>query len=341
MKATRAPKRILLIRTDRLGETLLNLPLLVALKRAFPEAVLTWMVHEELAELLRNSPGVDRVIAYQAAHLGPWWRRAIHLAGWLRREGFELAVISNPKKEFHVATWLAGIPIRVGYDHKWPWTLTHRVTDHKTLGARHEVEYNLELLSALGILPPPTPSVQFPVRAEEERAMSQLLGNLSVKDTHRLVALHPWTSNPKKQWPMPRFRELIQRLQTSSPRPFEKGRGSQVMVALIGGRDEQAKATDLLGAGESGALDLVGRLSLRQLAALFRRARVLVSNDSGPVHLAAAVGTPTVVLFGTTDPATSPTRWGPWGGGHTVIWKRTMDEISVEEVALAVQRYLE
>jgi heptosyltransferase-2 len=341
MNATRAPKRILLIRTDRLGETLLNLPLPVVLKRAFPEAVLTWMVHEELAELLCDSPGVDRVIAYQEAHLKPWWRRAIRLAGWLRREGFELAVISNPKKEFHVATWLAGTPIRVGYDHKWSWALTHRVTDHKTLGARHEVEYNLELLRALGILPPPVPSVQFPVRAEEESAMSQLLGNLSVKDTHRLVALHPWTSNPKKQWPMPRFRELIQRLQTSSPRPFEKGRGSQVMVALIGGSDEQAKATDLLRAGESGALDLVGRLSLRQLAALFRRVRVLVSNDSGPVHLAAAVGTPTVALFGTTDPATSPTRWGPWGQSHTVIWKRTMDEISVEEVALAVQRYLE
>ena len=85
---------------------------------------------------------------------------------------------------------------------------------------------------------------------------------------------------------------------------------------------------------------MAGRTSLPQLAATLQRAKVLVSNDSGPVHLAAALGTPVVALFGTTDPAAGPRRWGPWGAGHTVIWKETMDAITVAEVLEAVQAQL-
>ena len=86
--------------------------------------------------------------------------------------------------------------------------------------------------------------------------------------------------------------------------------------------------------------DLVGRLTLRQLAALLQHARLLVSNDSGPVHLAAAMGTPTVVLFGTSDPATGPARWGPWGQGHTVICQPRLEQIDVDEVLQAIHTHV-
>lgn len=330
MALTYAPRRVLVIRTDRLGETLLNLPVLAALKEAFPDSVVTWMVNATLLDLVLDAPGVDRTIGYEEDERAVWWVRAIRLCRRLRSEGFELALVSNPKKEFHVATWLAGIPTRVGYDRKWPWTLTHRVADPKVLGERHEVEYNLELLRTLGIVVPLAPSLQLAVSEQEERGIFQLLEQLKVMSTERLVAIHPWTSNPKKQWPLARFRELIQRL-----RQIPK-----VVVAVIGGKDEQTRVQELVDEPDPGLVDLVGRLSLRQLAALFRRVRVLLSNDSGPVHLAAAVGTPTVVLFGTPDPATGPTRWGPWGGGHTVIWKSAMEDIAVEEVVQAIHRYL-
>ena len=328
--ASEAATKLLFIRTDRLGETLLNLPAVAALKTAFPQSSVTFLAHPDLVTLLSAAPGVDAVMECPRTPPRPWWRQAIRLAKQLRHGRFQIAVVSNPKKELHLAVFLAGIPVRIGYARKWAWTLTHRVTDNKALGEHHEVEYNLNLLKALGISASSTPSYQLPVSGEARQEISQFLSRLSVGETDRLVAIHPWTSNPKKQWPVERFRALITRLaQLTGVKPV-----------VIGGQEERAREAALMRGRSHQALSLVGRLSLTELAALLQKVRVLVSNDSGPMHLAAAVGTPVVALFGTDDPATGPPRWGPWGSGHTVIWKPTMDAIELEEVWQAVQRYL-
>jgi ADP-heptose:LPS heptosyltransferase len=142
-----------------------------------------------------------------------------------------------------------------------------------------------------------------------------------------LIVVHPWTSNPLKQWPVDRYRQLIQVL-------VER---FVVQVAVVGGPEARDQAQRLCSAGLPVA-NLVGRISLRQLAALLRHARLLVSNDSGPVHLAASLSAHTIVLFGSSDPSTGPRRWGPWGLGHTVICRPSMETITVEEVLAAVTR---
>ena len=108
---------------------------------------------------------------------------------------------------------------------------------------------------------------------------------------------------------------------------------------MVGGPEEAGRSKEVLLAHVPVG-DLTGKLSLRQLAALLQMTRLLVSNDSGPVHLASAVGAKTVVLFGTPDPATGPGRWGPYGEGHWVIWKPAMEEIDVEDVFTLVQQAL-
>ena len=137
-------RRIVWLRTDRLGETLLNLPAVAALKAALPGTALTFVVHPDLRDLLTAARGVDRVLPYREGE-GRWWvARAFRLAKTLRSHRFDLAIVSNPKKELHLAVWLAGIPRRAGYARKWGrWLLTHRVDDRKALGERHEVEYIL------------------------------------------------------------------------------------------------------------------------------------------------------------------------------------------------------
>jgi ADP-heptose:LPS heptosyltransferase len=317
------------VRTDRLGETLLNLPAVHALRRAMPQAYLIVMVQEGLRELLSDDPSLDEVVAEPPLPRS-WWRRAAQLAWLWRSWRVETILVSNPKKEYHLGAWLAGIPTRVGYHRKWGWCLTHRLPDRKAAGWRHEVEANLELVRALDLPVPEAPVLQLRLSPAEDGGIAELLQRHAVSDADRLVAIHPWTSTPRKQWPWPRFHELIRRLR----------RQPGITLVVIGGREEQPQAQQLLQAPEPGVLNLVGQLSLRQLAALLRRAKVLVSNDSGPVHLAAAVGTPAVVLFGTADPAAGPPRWRPWGDGHTVIWKSSLEAVGVEEVAEAVQRYL-
>lgn len=280
-------------------------------------------------------PDVDEVIA-EPALAGAWWRQAWRVSRLWRSWHLETIIVANPKKAYHAGAWLAGIPRRVGWNCKGGWLLTHRLEDRKRLGDRHEVEYNLDLVRALGCPTPPPPTVWLPQDDAQDRRIAQLVERQGLRSGELIVAVHPWTSNPRKQWSLPRMREVMERLR----------RLPGVRLAVIGGAEERTASARLLappvaGLAESEPLawDLVGRLSLKELAALLRRVRLLLSNDSGPMHVAAAVGTPVVALFGTADPGSHPRRWGPWGEGHTVIHK-PLEAISVEEVCQAVTAYL-
>ena len=323
-------RRFLFIRTDRLGETLLNLPAIAALKAAVPKAYVTVLAAEAVAPLLQVAPGVDQVLVMPSGAAASWWlSQAVQLAAALRARRFEVAIVSNPNKALHLAVWLAGIPTRVGYNRKWGGLLTHRLPDRKAAGGRHEVDYNLDLLRRLGV-PVVDAPWQLPHFDAEWRQARPLLAQQGLDPSAPFIAIHPWTSNPAKQWPPQRYRSLLQRLAAEG----------RIGLAVIGGPEEQPHAASVIPPGAAVA-DLVGRLTLPQLAAVLQRARLLVSNDSGPVHLAAAVNTKTVVLFGIAHPAAGPVRWGPWGPGHTVIAKPSMEAIEVAEVVDAVRHQLQ
>lgn len=321
-------RRILFIRTDRLGETLLNLPAMAALKAACPDASLTLLVHPTLQPLLEGFPGVDRILVEPPSAKPSWWCHAFRLARILKPARFDLALISNPKKALHLAVWLSGIPRRVGYDRKWGWLLTDRLPDRKALGDRHEVDYNFDLIRALG-LPAAAPQWQLPKFEAEQAKVIRALQRQGISSSEPFVVVHPWTSNPVKQWPLARFGQLVRALWQMLG----------VRTVIIGGEESIAQAPAVLPPGVPTA-NLVGQLTLRQLVGLLQRAALLISSDSGPVHLAAAAKSKTVVLFGTTTPATGPTRWGPWGMGHIVIWKPSMELITVDEVLAAVRHQL-
>ena len=321
-----APRAILFIRTDRLGETVLNLPAVAALDAAWPEASITLLVHPALEPLVGRAIGVDRVLAAPADGAA-WWVQAGRIHRLVRPHRFDAAIVSNPTKAAHVAVWLAGIPQRVGYARKWGrWLLTHRIEDRKALGDRHEVECNLDLVRLLGATTTPGPSV-FPKLTRERDEVRRLLDGEGLASSRPFIAVHPWTSNPAKQWPLDRFRALIERI--AGP--------LGVPVVVIGQPEDGGRMPT--GIERRGAvINLIDRLSLPQLAALLQEARLLVSNDSGPVHVAAAVGTETVVLFSTSRAGTGPRRWGPWGPGHVVLDAPSMGAISVDDVFAAVQR---
>ena len=253
----------------------------------------------------------------------------MRLARRLRTGRFHAVLVSNPHKVLHFAVFLAGIPVRVGYARKWGWTLTHTLKDEKAAAEFHEVEYNLRLLKRLGIDVPAVPSFQLPVSGDDQEAVAALLERFRVRDTDDLVAVHPWTSNPAKRWPPVRFQQLIQQL----------AKLPGIRPVIIGGQEASPHAHEMMDDSSERVCNVVGRLSLGELAALLQRVRVLVTNDSGPMHVAAAVGTPVIALFGTGSPGGHPKRWGPWGSHHTVIHKPLQD-ITVEQVLEALGRYV-
>ncbi|HEX9780140.1 MAG TPA: glycosyltransferase family 9 protein [bacterium] len=318
-------KRILYVRTDRLGETILNIPAVLALHAAYPGAAVTWIMDPALIELLKQA-GPWRAVP-EPRPAGFWLRRVRVLADAFRAERADAIVISNPQKDYHLAAWLAGIPTRVGYARKWGrWLLTHRVPGRNRLGGRHEVEYNLDLVRTLGI-DVHASSWRLTCPPEHLSAVTDLLAAEGLRPDDALIVVHPWSARRFKEWPAERFRALIEHLASSGRR-----------VAVIGGAEETARAQALIGPGGT-VINLTGRLNLQQLAALLSRSRCLVTNDSGPMHVAAAVGTPVVALFGTSNAGSHPKRWGPWGTEHVVL-HQPLEALATDEVLSAALNLL-
>ncbi|MCX5695248.1 MAG: glycosyltransferase family 9 protein [Candidatus Omnitrophica bacterium] len=290
-------KNILAIRNDRFGEFLLNIPAFRALKESFPGSLLTLAVSPAVKELAECVEYADQVVIWDD-----------DFEKNLRKQKFDTCVVLNPTKEAHWISFWAGIPKRVGYNRKWGILLTHKIQDNKNLGLKHEVEYNLDLVGLIG------------AKTSDKIVRLGKLPQYNKPEYVGAIAVHPFTSDTLKQWPIDKFRQLIKRLSEEA--------GVKVLVV---GRDEVIgrEYFDNLG---SSIINLVNRTSLVELAQILKQCKLLVTCDSGPMHLAAAVGIPVVALFRNDLAGKTPKRWGPWGKRHVVIEKGQLTDISVEEV---------
>jgi heptosyltransferase-2 len=314
-------KNILAVRNDRFGEFLLNIPAFRALKQGFPGAKLTLIVDPYVRELANAIDFVDEVICRDNKKHN--FREIIKFSRQLKAGNFDLCVIFNPSKEFNLISFFSGIPARVGYNRKWGFLLTHKMPDKKYLGLKHEVEYNLELLDLIGVT---TQDKALSLKIDDSVLKDEFL---NVIESNNLVALHPWTSDSFKQWPIDNFRELSQQLIQEL----------NVRVVIVGGKQEQDMSREYF--EESGNLiNLMGKTSLVQLAALLKKCRLLISADSGPVHLASCVGVPVVAIFRNDIPGKSPKRWGPGAKESIVIEKNNLYDITVKEVFEKVKEVL-
>jgi len=216
-------KNILAIRNDRFGEFLLNIPAMRALKERYPQARLSLAVNQGVCELAGAVECVDEAVAWDEIKKN------------LKKHKFDLCVILNPTKEAHWACFRAGIPVRVGYDRKWGFLLTHKLKDTKHQGIRHEVDYNLELVDLIG-----AKTLDKTIRIKvNDNLFKEFIGQ-------KVVAIHPFTSDPVKQWPVERFMELARRA----------AREMEAKVVIVGrAEDQNIKAGD-------GIINMVNKNSL-------------------------------------------------------------------------------
>ena len=301
-----APVRsILLVQLDHLGDALLTAAVLPDLRRRFPHARLEVLAAPWNREVFEASPQVDRV------HLSRWnrfaggWRPGWFLAtlawGWRLRRRFDVAI--DVRGEFPQAAllWLTGARRRLGWDcGGGGFLLTDRAA---FLPGRPEIESRLALLSLLGVKPGRRVSSQRPWFDPGHEARLRVNRRLATLGDEQapLVVLHVGGGSPAKRWPPAHWQELMGRLLV------EYG----ARIVLIGSLSERTIARAVTGGRAwPQVLDYVGRLSLRETAALIEQADLLTGGDSGPAHLAAAVGTAAIVLFSGTNRVR---QWRPWG----------------------------
>lgn len=307
-------KNIIVFRNDRFGEFLLNIPSFRAIKQSFPDAKLNVVVSSHVKELAESIEYIDNVIEWNGQKHS--LKDIIKFIRFLKKNRFDITVILNPSKEFNLIVYLAGIPIRAGYDKKWGFLLNYKLKDNKFLGQKHEIDYNLELVNLIGA-------------KTEDKSLSLVIKNTVLpkkiipRNNEDFLVIHPWTSDPIKQWPIENFIALSKKIICEL----------KIRILIIGGNLEAQESPRYFG-NLSGELitDITGKTSLLELAYILKKSGLLISSDSGPVHLACAVHTPVIAIFRNDIQGKTAKRWGPWGKGNIVIEKPNLNDITVEEV---------
>lgn len=335
-------RSVLIIKLSSIGDVVHALPALAALRRRFPRGHIAWAVGPAAAEVVAGSPHLSEtlVIGGRAPIAGsvslPSLGSPRALARALRRRRFDLALDLQGLLRSALVGCLSGAPRRMGSRGSREGALVFynlRVAADRR--GQHAVEGYLEFARALGA---PVEPVDFTIATDSghEAAVRSLLG-----DAEELAALVPGARWLSKRWPVARFAAVAEALASRYG----------LRSVVVGGAADGPLAGAIAAAARAPVLDLTGRTTLKELAALLRRCRVVVSNDTGPMHLAAAVGTPTVAIFGPTDPQ----RLGPYGAGHATVSAgvpcapcrrrrcdplRCLEAVEPEEVMAAVGRVL-
>ncbi len=279
---------------------MLSLPMLPLIKRKFPEASITVMVQSYTRELLEGHSCVDSILLYDAPKNAAEFVRTARM---LRREHFDAVILPYPRFRLAMLAFAAGIPMRIATGYRWySFLFTTKIYEHRKDAKKHEMEYNLSLLSVLGIdAATETPHFELPANAAAEASVEEFLASNDIRSTDRFAVLHPGSGGSARDWSAARFSALGDRIHASMG----------LRVIITGGPNERELVHRVARGMTRSPVECAGRMSLTELAALFRRAAVFVSNSTGPLHIAAASGTP-VVGFYPPIVQCSPVRWGPW-----------------------------
>jgi heptosyltransferase-2 len=296
------PASLLVRATNWLGDAVMTTPALAAVREGFPDARIVLLARPLVAELFRHHPDVDEVMVYErpGRHEGALGR--LRLGGELRRRRFDGALLLQNAFDAALIAFLGRIPERAGYPTDGRrFLLTLPVPLTPGILERHEVEYYLCLLDGLGI-PRPVPAVlKLAVTEKERETMAERLALLGIDRGAPIVAINPGaTYGSAKRWYPERFAAVADSLAEEW--------GARVVV--VGSAAEAPLAGEIEAAARRGVANLAGKTTVREMMALLSLSSFLVTNDSGPMHIGAALGVPLVAIFGPTDwRRTSP--WSP------------------------------
>jgi heptosyltransferase-2 len=299
-----APKRILIIQTAFLGDVILSTPLIKALRELLPDSSISYLLIPETRKVLENNPYLNEILIYDKRNKrGPIY--FFRMIGKTKKIGFDLAVIPHRSFRSALLTYLSRIPKRIGFDNSaGSFLFTDKVNYRKNV---HEIERNLSLLSGFNYHPKNVNPGLFPSPDNFSYAR-KLLQDSKIREDEKIVGIAPGSVWATKRWIPERFAQVADLLQQKA----------EVKVVFLGSEEEEKLCKQIACQMKTPSVNLAGKTDILQSAAIISLCRVILSNDSAPVHVASAMKRQVVAIFGSTIPEFG---FAPYGEGHVVIQK--------------------
>lgn len=337
------PENILIVRTDKIGDVVLTLPLADIIKKHYPDAKVTFLVKNYTYKLTALNSKIDDIIILPEKDNKPDYKK---LTWILKEKKFDIAVTVYPRPGLVLSLYRAGIPVRIGTGYRWySFLFTKKIYEHRKYGTRHELELNVELLREIGINENPSPgSVHFSIHPKTESLtkVDKIFAEKNINTSFPAVIIHPGSHGSAIDWPEEYFGQLTGIL----------ARDLDVNIIVTGSLNE-FELCEKISTGER-TYNLAGLFTLDELAALIEKTDLLVANSTGPIHIAAALGKP-VIGFYPRIPAASAVRWAPYTNKKIIFepekecnnctrneceQTNCMSTIKPEKVAQAVKKML-
>lgn len=282
--------KILIIRADGIGDLLNSTPAIALLRKNYPTAEITVLARPLNAPLLIGNPDVDKILVFDRHGEHHQLSNRLRFFQKLRRERFQLAVAMQTASFPHLTTFLSGATYRLGrYQKRFKSTLTHVWRGKYKKGETHEVDRNLELVKLI-CQGEGSRDLVFNLSSAEKEDAQNLLSSWNIDQDTYIIGIHPGGSSFDKRWPEKQYAELADKLVHNY----------DATVLILCGPDELALAENIQEAMQSESIVYAPK-SIRELGSLFSHCNLVVCNDSGPMHIAAALDVPTVAIFGPTD----------------------------------------
>jgi len=292
-------KKILIIRTDRIGDVVLTLPLAKFIKNTHPDAQVTFLVREYTEAIPQNNKYVDETITLPVDN-GKLF--TTELMSIIKDRKFDAAILVYPRVKIALAVFMAGIKQRIGSGYRWfSFLFTDKIFEHRKTGEKHELEYNLSLLKPLGIKNIDKKSVSFDIQVakESEHKVKNVFDKHHIPSNKKLIIIHPGSGGSSIDLPIINLIQLSKRL----------AHELDCSIVVTGSYSEIETCKKFMNGKNT--YNLAGLFNLDELMAVINKSDLLIANSTGPIHLAAALDK-NVVGFYPKIKECSVERWGPF-----------------------------
>lgn len=326
-------KKILITRTDKLGDVILTLPLISETKRIFPGSEISFLVKTYVKDLITDYKSIDNLI-FEENYAG-----FFPMLRLLKKEKFDIVINVFPRFKLALLFFMAGIKCRVGTGYRWySFLFNKKLYQHRKDAVKHESEYNIDLLKTLNVDVNYDKKYYFNYRDSEKKNLEVKLSKLNLNLSEKYIIVHPGSRGSAKDWPAGNFKLYV----NSFLKEFEN-----VKIVLTGIKEEENILNDIYDSVPDGfkknLILLPGNLNLKELMILIDNTKLFISNSTGPIHIAGALNKNIIGLYPVSKPM-NDTRWRPLSSNAVILKpggnSDDMSEITPEKVISETKKFM-